>query len=77
MKSLGLKMLDEICYLSQMSAITQDERNEYANIIALAMTNTRFFEILRNKLLQKLKDPDFEQYYDLFSQAIETLDNHN
>lgn len=57
MKATGMKLLDMICYLEQLSVISSDERIEYANLIGLAMRPgyEHYFTLLKNKLKQKAK----------------------
>lgn len=74
MRSRGMKMLDEICYLSQIGAITKEERIEYADIITLAMHNDRFFSVLKRKLLEKANESGSELFSKAFFDAVETLD---
>lgn len=66
MKSLGIKLLDEICYLAQRQIITRDERIEYANLISLAMGNyPNSYGILKDKLRAKLATCPDAHYDDL------------
>lgn len=55
MKALGLRLLDQICYLEQLNVLRHDERVEYANLVGLAMTPgyEHYFGILRGKLEEK------------------------
>lgn len=57
MKSLGIRLVDEVCYLNQLGVITNDERIEYANLIGLSMRPgyNQYIELLREKLKQKIK----------------------
>jgi len=66
MKSLGIRLLDEVCYLDQLGIITHDERIEFANLIGLSMRSgyNHYIELLRGKLKQKAKNcPDSHSGY--------------
>lgn len=66
MKSLGIRLADEVCYLNQLGVITNDERVEYANLIGLSMRPgyDHYIGLLQEKLKQKAKTcPDCHSDY--------------
>lgn len=66
MKSLGIRLIDEVCYLDQLGVITHDERVEYANLIGLSMRPgyDHYIGLLKEKLKQKIKTcPDSHSNY--------------
>ncbi len=56
-KTIGLKLVDEINYLYQLNLINNEEKNEFAQIVLVAMRpkHETSLNILRNKLKQLLQ----------------------
>lgn len=51
MKALGVKVLNYISALYQMQAISAEERNEFARLIQLAMSNPSLYRAVLVKLI--------------------------
>ena len=76
MKSLAVKLADQIMYLSQLGLITPSERTEYAALLQLAMRphSDMYYRLLEKKLESKADTSQSGSAE--FQEAIKMIDEY-